>query len=120
MFPPTYTDDLHDFVQRMFLSLERAGDNWTGECLRVEVPDGDRVAVRLKTKLPRGSWKFVAAFIKEYGKYSGWVIKDLRYRKFRVEFSCFPALSRSAPRSEDPESPPRTASDPACEQTPVP
>lgn len=120
MFPPTYTDDLQELVTCMFQSLERAGANWAGDCMRIEIPDGDRIAVKLKTKLPRGSWKFVAGFIKEYGMHSGWVIKNIRYRKFRVEFSCFPALSQPAAHSTDPESPPRKPPDPTCGQTPEP
>lgn len=75
----------------MWQSLKRAGDNLDEQFARKEVQDGDLFAIRLKLEMPEKAKKYVAGFMREYARQSGWKIRDVSFHAGRVEFSCYPA-----------------------------
>jgi hypothetical protein len=82
-------------IENLGQSLLDAGENFSGHYAVTTTGDeelGDRVALHIKERFPKGSKTFVTKHIRDYTCHSGWLSKNFRWYRNRLEFNCAPAM----------------------------
>lgn len=65
-----------------------AGENFSGNVALRDDGTVVRVAMQLKLALPAKGKSAVTGYIRDFAKTKGWVVRDFKHFKSRVEFSC--------------------------------
>lgn len=95
MFPPKPSDNPQEWLNGLWLSLQRGGDHFGGEASLHENEEGDFIVrSRMNADLPSNIRKTVTAYMKQYAQASGWDLKA-SFKKNYVEL----LLSRAASSS---------------------
>lgn len=84
MFPPKKTQDVREFLDDLWASLQRGGEPFQGEAFLDEQEEGGFVVVlKLHQVLPKDISQVITKYIRGYGKEAGWKV-DARFAKFYV------------------------------------
>jgi hypothetical protein len=88
MYPPKVTDSLDESISNLFASLQRAGDQWTGQMGVADKGDGvTHYAFYLRDSIPEKAKKDLMAYARGYMKRSGWRVAGVRLVKRYLEVS---------------------------------
>jgi hypothetical protein len=86
MYPPKVTDSLEESASNLLASLQRGGDQWTGEVNMLDTGDGcTRFALRLNQPIPEAARKDLMAYAREYIRRSGWKVRGVKMVKRYLE-----------------------------------
>ena len=88
MYPPKITESLDEGISNLASSLQRAGDQWSGQVGVADKGDGvTSYALYLRDSIPENAKKDLLAYARGYIRRSGWRVVGVRLVKRYLEIS---------------------------------